>query len=358
MASWHRLSRAAVVDIARLVTALDPRHVVPIHTRSPLIVCARRAPACWKSVSHMTDGISGRESLRRSGGFHVDIDGRRVYVSIGSSSQTVNVCTPKNLRGEYERRFRLVDLTPLVPDDLSALADLDALYTWLGDIGPAAREVLADSGKADLPPLLHASSGDPWLTETRCIVEDEIDRLVHDFLADPFMHRVEHSVHAEFFTRLKRHPELSGAYLIGATSRRTQLVHKEWPETVADTASGSWRRGSFDLAVLSPNQLETATLDHIRTGRVAAPIVIEFGLNYLFKHLKQDYDKVLASNVEAPYLVHLTRDVRRDAHSEQFILDGDREHRIKIAYAHAGEGGDTAYKLTNDDVIRSSQAPS
>jgi hypothetical protein len=171
-------------------------------------------------------------------------------------------------------------------------------------------------------------------------------------MEEPFLHRVEHSVHAQLFSMLTRHRELSESYPIGTTGRRTQLVHKEWPETIADVASGSNKRGNFDLAIIAPAQLADATLDHIRTGSIAAGIVIEMGLNYPLSHLDQDYHKLVSSQVAAGYLVHLARDVRRSEEVEKFLLSGDRNPQVKVAYAHCGERDDRAYKLVNDTHIR------
>jgi hypothetical protein len=79
---------------------------------------------------------------------------------------------------------------------------------------------------------------------------------------------------------------------------KTQLIHKEWPEArprkkpdlVADR-----RRGSFDLVVLAPSQLQRTALEQFIVGRINAPIVIEPGLNYGKQHLTGDRHKLANS---------------------------------------------------------------
>ena len=69
---------------------------------------------------------------------------------------------------------------------------------------------------------------------------------------------------------------------IGASGLTTQLIHKEWPETVVRVGRGKTveRRGLFDIVVLAPAQFEEVTLEQFLQGRIEPPIVIEVGLDY------------------------------------------------------------------------------
>ncbi len=285
--------------------------------------------------------------------FRTTVEGRTIMVTIGSKSQTIAICKPGNVPGEYEARYRLTGEAPLTEGDVAAHPTLINLFDWLTSFGEAiSRE--DDSRRQLLPGLIDpVDPSDPWWPTTTSIIEREIDTLIDGFMRDPFLHRVEHSVHMQLYAALAAHPELAQHHRIGSTSRMTQLVHKEWPETEIDEASGSHRRGAYDLVVLAPRQLETATLHHIRTGRLAAGIVIEMGMNYGIEHLQQDYDKLMANKIRAGYLVHLSRDKSRDAVAEALLLRADLSPSIKIAYAHCGESHvDRVYKLLGDSQLR------
>jgi hypothetical protein len=92
------------------------------------------------------------------------------------------------------------------------------------------------------------------------------------------MHRVEHSLHAELYGVLKDQLPLAGVEQL-RSGERTQLVHKEWPETIAECIDGvQHKKGSFDRAILAPAQLNQASLGEFRAGLIAAPIVIEVRL--------------------------------------------------------------------------------
>ena len=151
------------------------------------------------------------------------------------------------------------------------------------------------------PPTLRRSStrsgeivpapppGDQWVAEAVKAVEASITKLIDEFRVQPFIHRVEHSLHVRLMQLLSEWEHLRGWYPIDGSGFKTQLIHKEWPETrpkkkpelIVDR-----RRGSFDLAVLAPSQLHKATLEQFSVGRIDAPIVIELGLDYGTQHLR------------------------------------------------------------------------
>ena len=129
---------------------------------------------------------------------------------------------------------------------------------------------------------------------------------------------------------------LRGWYPIGGSGFKTQLIRKEWPgarprkkpDLIADR-----RRGSFDLVVLAPSQLQRTALEQFIVGRINAPIVIELGLNYGKQHRTGDRHKLANSEVQHPYLVHLSRMPSSRQGATEDIIAGIRE-RPKIACFH------------------------
>jgi hypothetical protein len=73
--------------------------------------------------------------------------------------------------------------------------------------------------------------GDEWVAEAVKAVEASITKLIDEFRAQPFIHRVEHSLHARLMQLLSEWEHLRGWYPIGDSGFKTQLIHKEWPET-------------------------------------------------------------------------------------------------------------------------------
>lgn len=196
----------------------------------------------------------------------------------------------------------------------------------------------------------YSPDDDPWLPEAKPLVEQSIDRLVEEFLEYSYLHRVEHSIHAELFHIMMSHQQLAQRVPLGDGIAITQLVHKEWPETTPRDGRGG--RGNFDLAVLSPKLLGSCpSLDAFQKGYLVAPIVIEIGLNYDARHLASDAQKLLNSKPRYGYLVHLARDCAREPQAEEIILEIERRaERIKTAYAWSA-GDRRAFKLLNDTAI-------
>jgi hypothetical protein len=73
--------------------------------------------------------------------------------------------------------------------------------------------------------------GDEWVAEAVKAVEASITKLIDEFRAQPFIHRVEHSLHARLMQLLSEWEHLRGWYPIADSGFKTQLIHKEWPET-------------------------------------------------------------------------------------------------------------------------------
>ncbi|GIE85448.1 hypothetical protein SAMN06264365_10569 [Actinoplanes regularis] len=276
-----------------------------------------------------------------------------VHVRTGPKTQTVNICTEANRKGIYESVYEL-DVREKVTDDQVArrsdLADLRAWLESLGgfDRGPRGGEPPAGRPKLE-PRLIGADVDDEWFDNARRVVEVAIDSLVLEFIDLPYLHRVEHSLHARLYGILAAHPMFAHLLPIGDTGYSTQPVHKEWPETTA-RESKDGRRGNFDLAILSRRQLESATLDDFREGRIAAAIVIEMGLDYRFDHLRQDHDKLINSKVSAGYLVDLLRNRPADERTEQLILNPSAN--VRTAYARHAPTGECVYKTVGAAALQ------
>lgn len=285
----------------------------------------------------------------------ITVAGRDVIVVRGTRTQTVNICTPANTAGQYQARFRLPITADLRTADLANLTDLDALTARLQELG-AEPEDPVTTGTRPLPPLVPAPPGDdPWLRRATDAVDHAIDTLLTGFLDAPYLHRVEHSLHAEVFGLLKTHDALAEhAHL--RTGQQTQLVHKEWPETLPRDNDGTPRpRGLFDLAVLSPAQLHQATLEQFRTGRIAPAIAIEIGLDYGVNHLRGDGHKLANSAVTVPYLIHLSRLPVRDTTAIEDAATLPPPARVAYVH-HDATSGHARIKRITDSAIHDHQA--
>jgi len=196
-----------------------------------------------------------------------------------------------------------------------------------------AEPIGAGPGQRPQPLAPAPDKGDEWLEGARVATERVLRTVVEEFLQHPYLHRVEQSLHAWLFSLLIQQPELSAGVTL-STGEQTQLVHKEWPETIPGVeGDDQGPRGLFDLAVLSPRQLASATLDQFRAGRVEAPIVIEVGLGYGLSHLQRDRDKLLHSRVHMPYVLHLSRLAMRDQDETESLLCHLSEP-VRAAYVH------------------------
>jgi hypothetical protein len=289
-----------------------------------------------------------------SSGFRTEVAGRTVTVRTGRKSQTVNICTRRQVVGDYEAIYRLPIQSAIEdPGDIPELATLAEFKKWLAERNGAPEgSSTAHVKTGGLSPLVSAPINDAWVSDAVPLVEDAIDSLVDRFVSAPYLHRVEHSFHAELISELRRHDKLRACVEIG-TSGLTQLIHKEWPETVVRGGRGKTveRRGLFDIVVLAPAQFEDVTLEQFLQGRIEPPIAIEVGLDYGLKHLEGDIDKLLTSNVQHPYLIHLSRIGPRDKEVEDRIngIAASAPH-VRVAYVHHGTGS-VAVKRLNDSAL-------
>lgn len=170
-----------------------------------------------------------------------------------------------------------------------------------------------------------------WLQRVVVLVEHAIDQLVLEFIALPYLHRVEHSLHCELYALLTANRTLGRPYEL-ADGAWTQLVHKEWPETVARPDKAG-RRGNFDMVVLDPAAVRDATIAEFQNGLIRPAVVIEIGLNYGAQHLRGDVDKLKNSAIERSYVVHLAR---HPLHHHPDLVDELHQPAVQIAAALAG----------------------
>ena len=276
--------------------------------------------------------------------------GRIVKVRTGRKSQTVNICTPRQVVGDYEAIYRLPIRSAIEdPGEIAEVATLAEFYTWL----TARNGVREDPKAGGLSPLVRAPISDAWVSDAVPLVEDAIGSLVDRFVSAPYLHRVEHSFHAELIAELRRHDKLRACVEIGASGLTTQLIHKEWPETVVRGGRGKnvERRGLSDIVVLAPAQFKKVTLEQFQEGRIEPPIVIEIGLDYGLEHLNGDIDKLLTSKVQHPYVIHLSRIGPRAKRVEDRINGlATSAPCLQAAYVYHGTGG-VAVKRLNDSAV-------
>jgi len=310
---------------------------------------------------------------------------------------TGKICTAQKVQGQYERYYRIRPPFALPQQEMvgriqgfQTIADLEQ---WLKDDRRATREPQNET-RGQLPPpppppgrppiapvplsedgpevetnlvpvettdtlskileivspSTYDSDSDPWLPTAKECVEQAIDALVMEFIEIPYLHRVEHSIHTRLYALLAASRQFSQQHPLGRNLATTQLVHKEWPETIPRETKGN-RRGNFDLVVLSPALLATcAGIDLFLEGRLPAPIVIEMGLDYDGTHLAQDADKLINSKPKYGYLVHLVRDVPLDPATRQIILGIEAKTGIRTAYGGIA-GSHKTHKLVAENNI-------
>ena len=165
------------------------------------------------------------------------------------------------------------------------------------------------------------------------VLETAIDSLIDNFLAEPYIHRCEHSIHCELYNMLSVHRVLQGLYPFrNGEVYKTSLIHKEWPETIARPEKNG-RRGNFDIAILEPDMIQKYTLGDFYLGRIPPAFVVELGLNYKLNHLASDYEKLKNSNVNQGYLIHLWQPHKGIKNEEITSLKGWVSGKSNVAIA-------------------------
>ena len=284
-----------------------------------------------------------------------NVNDRQVKVVTGRKTQTVNVCTTQNQNGVYDYILRLrppfVTEEQLQSHSFASITDLvqHLQQNYNADVEKSPNKIsLPTSSPTAQPnecqPTATSQAESTWQSNAKTIVEAAIDQLILDFVAFPFLHRVEHSIHCELFRILKSHTLFATTYPMGRYT--CQSVHKEWPEYVIRPEKQGC--GNFDICIIAPEELESATYDAFRKGYLRPFIAIEMGLDYKLNHLEQDADKLRNSGILNSYLVHLVRDVVDNfGHVEDFIIQSP----FKTAYARI-EAGRAFYKLVNGTDIQ------
>ncbi|MFG1928745.1 hypothetical protein [Cryptosporangium sp. NPDC048952] len=286
---------------------------------------------------------------------YISIEGRRVYVATGTKTQTVRVCTEANERGVWAHEFRVGIEEQLTPSMVARHSLITELSQWLVSVGARVKTSgSSTSGTHALPPRTatpppsQVPPSQAWLDEAVSLVDAAIDRLVREFLEHPYLHRVEHSLHTRLVALLTESPLFTERVMIGDSGHHTQPVHKEWPETTPRPQKDG-RRGNFDLAILSPDQIRAATLLDFRQGRITAGIAIEMGLDYGYKHLADDHAKLINSAVPAGYLVDFRRDSAPDQRTRDLVLNPTSP--IRTAYAHHHRRSGATFKTIGSSEL-------
>jgi|GEM_PF-3839280 len=267
----------------------------------------------------------------------ITIRNRRVMIRKGTKTQTINICTEENLRARYDYIVRLqppfISEETLKSQRFESIEELvrflEVQHGGIVDKRPTAENAKRSGIHTDLA----RNSASSWLEEAVNHVDISINHLIREFIQYPYLHRVEHSIHCELYRILMSNRLFMTN--IPVERRSTQPVQKEWPEWTTRPEKGN-RRGNFDLCVFSPKDFKGSVLKDFREGRIKPPIVIELGLDYGHDHLKGDANKLVNSNIEKGYLIHLLRAEKIDEFepAEDFLLDLERDYaNIKTAYA-------------------------
>lgn len=269
------------------------------------------------------------------------IEGRLVKLT-QRNRQVVKIRAPKSAGKLWEYVFEIaVGRDHVSRSDIGQHSSIAELVDWLISRGADPVEDYEDI------PLLSVPPPADWLRDAMGHVNCAVDRLIDSFRARPYLHRVEHSLHLHLYDLLVETKFFDGLHPIGGTGEKTQLIHKEWPETRPRPDKGG--RGNFDFALLAPLQLADAALDQFAGGHIEAAIIIEVGLNYDYGHLAGDHEKLVESEATAGYLVDLRRVGRRDDKSEKLICN--LSGQVAGAYAYISRKGEKSYKHVKDTKV-------
>jgi hypothetical protein len=283
------------------------------------------------------------------------VGGRKVFLVRGKGrSNTVNICDANNRRGEYDWIIRFIEPTPfIVEEDAAKFQTIARFVEWLKERGGRVQQAPPTESPDTPPPipdfaLPYDPGSDSWLQEAKWHVERALDQLVHEFIEFPYLHRVEQSLHARLFQMLSTQPHFSRLFPLNAKETYTQTVHREWPEAKIRPFKG--KRGTFDLAIIAPKQLQATVVDDFRQGRLLAPIAIEMGVDEDVTHLADDIEKLLNSEIPHAYIVHFLRESYLDQECESLVVrPGGNVHVTYVRLLR----GEVFYKLLADNEIKS-----
>lgn len=230
--------------------------------------------------------------------------GRRVKICTGRVSQSINICFTENpTAGNYEYRLKTWDASHfLTPYEIviQAFENVCELLDYLRSMG------YQDVGEASRPVWEPLAPDCDWGESHREAIERVIGQLTDEFMAAPYRHRVEHSLHCTLFGLLDGISSIGNEHISIAGGFTTGLVHKEWPETlVRDQRAG---RGNFDLAVLTPRgEQDVVERQRFIGGHIRPFAAFELGLDYDRNHFLNDVFKLRHSRIDAGYVIHFAR---------------------------------------------------
>jgi hypothetical protein len=191
------------------------------------------------------------------------VDGRKIKIVTGEKTQTVNVCDQTNEEGTYAHKLRIYDRELFVTAESLEAHHFPSVQDLINFLSQRPQTEVEDEGEGTLD-VFKKSSGplffvnEAWTEKIIPDVEQAINRLIDEFVQDPYLHRVEHSLHCQLYCHLVDSIELRKTETYGQISCRR--VQKEWPETYPRLEKGNQglpemdspsergnRRGNFDL---------------------------------------------------------------------------------------------------------------
>lgn len=291
------------------------------------------------------------------------ICGTKVKILKGRLKQTVNFY-PEDGVGHYDPRIVIRPPNPNIGHVLQnrVFGSKDEAVQYLvkecrGTVDPPSPKYADITKRAEKTTEKQSVQTEPksdvassqWVERATLVVERVLDQFILQFIDFPYLHRVEHSIHCELYRLLSTERVLGNIYPMNKWV--SQPIHKEWPEYKPRPEKGN-RRGNIDICILSPEKLKSSTYEEFRQGRIEPDIAIEIGLDYKLKHLREDSKKLLNSNVNHGYLVHLVRQDIMDNFDavEEFLLSSS-VGTLKTGYARLS-GSQAVYKLTSDREIK------
>jgi hypothetical protein len=270
------------------------------------------------------------------------------YIRLAKQTkQSINICLPGDPDSYESYLIKPPYVMPTVDlrNEILKFKTISDLIDWLKNERHAVSlGIRQKNNTAAIPCTNYSPINDKKISTIKEEVEKSIDELVKEFIENPYLHRVESSIHTELFYIMKQKPILSQNFFLGDGQTKTQLIHNEWP-------SVDPIYGNYDFAIMTPEvlQKDCPTTDVFSRGKFKVPIVVELGLNPSdTNHLENDRKKIISNGVYAGYLIHLIRD-KTNSTDENIILD-ESHHKIKTAYVCINNGK-IRYKYINDNTI-------
>ncbi len=287
------------------------------------------------------------------------IDERKIKIDTRSKSQTINVYVDNAESGVYDPKIRIMGKSNFVTEQTlkdKTFSSIQEMVNFLREKHGAKIEDTTQSSAAGRPQqhrtLIPIDKA--WVENIIPEIEKAINSVIDEFITLPYLHRVEHSIHCELYSKLSHSRILNQLIDFGCCT--TGAIHKEWPETIPRPEKNN-RRGNFDIAILGPIESYTkpVTLRDFRLGHLEPAVVIEVGLDYGIDHLKGDVKKFRNSKVKHGYLLHLARQtgVSQDGVDEYIttlIENENQENAPRIAYAKVILDGISYRKLGNNTI--------